>query len=163
MDRILEFFLTICLLIIMYIDINKKYIPNFLNILLFFICLLIKRNDLYTFFVGSATFSLPIVLFYGYVSDFLEKEVIGFGDIKLISALGGLIFKNNLNIFLQIYLFYFFIFSSAALFILLLFIYNYILNKEFYLKNKELPLAPYICIVSLVLYKFLYNIYWSLL
>lgn len=163
MDRLLEYLLIICILLIMYIDINKKYIPNFLNIALFIICIFIKRENFSDFFLGSAIFSLPILLFYGYVSDLLKKEAIGFGDIKLISALGGLIFRNDFNYFLQIYIFYFLIFASASLFILLLFIYKFFRNKHFNFRNSELAFAPFICIISIVLYKFPYDFYWRFL
>ena len=85
MDRILIILLYILLFLVMYIDINKKYIPNILNfsilVLSIFICG-IDRIDI--FFIGASCYTLPILIFYGYISDILKKEVFGFGDIKLI-------------------------------------------------------------------------------
>ena len=100
MDRILIILLYLLLFLVMYIDINKKYIPNILNfsilVLSIFICEIDKIDS---FFIGASCYTLPILIFYGYVSDILKKEVFGFGDIKLIIPLGGLLYQGEINIF----------------------------------------------------------------
>ena len=107
MDRILIILLYILLFLVMYIDINKKYIPNILNfsilVLSIFICGIDKVD---IFFIGASCYTLPIFNFlWLYISDILKKEVFGFGDIKLIISLGGLLYLGEINIFLQIYIF----------------------------------------------------------
>lgn len=137
----------------MYIDINKKYIPNSLNLALLILAFYIRGfNESIYCFIGSSVYSLPILLLYGYVSDYLKKEIIGFGDLKLIVALGGLLYVETINLFLQIYIFYLITFGVASLFILFLFIYNLTLKKKHKLKNKEIPFAPFICISFFILY-----------
>ena len=70
MGKILIVFLYILLFFVMYIDINKKYIPNTLNfsilVLSIFIC---GINKIDSFFIGASCYTLPILIFYGYVSD----------------------------------------------------------------------------------------------
>lgn len=155
MDRILIYLFYTLLLLVMYIDINKKYIPNFFNILILFLSLYIKGfYKLDEFFIGAGIFTLPSLLIYGYLSDLLRKDVLGFGDIKLIISLGGLVYLGNRNLFLQLYIFYLLSFASASLYILFLFIYKYIWNRKFILKNRQLAFSPFLCISFFILYNF---------
>lgn len=155
MDRLLICIFYFMLFLIMYIDINKKYIPNFLNFSLLILCFFIRGlNESSLFFIGASIYTLPILLLYAYVSDLLKKEIIGFGDIKLIIALGGLLYIENINLFLQIYIFYLISFVSASLFIIFLYIYKFLLKKSYSLKNKEIAFAPFICISFIFLYNF---------
>ena len=95
MDKILIIFLYIALIFVMYIDINKKYIPNVLNFSILILSVFIRGiSEIENFFIGAACYVLPILIFYGYVSDILKREVFGFGDIKLIIALGGLLLNS---------------------------------------------------------------------
>ena len=104
MDKILIIFLYIALIFVMYIDINKKYIPNVLNFSILILSVFIRGiSEIENFFIGAACYVLPILIFYGYVSDILKREVFGFGDIKLIIALGGLLYHSEINIFLQFF------------------------------------------------------------
>lgn len=101
MDRILIILLYILLFLVMYIDINKKYIFNVLNffILVFFIFICgIDKVDI--FFIGVFCYILLILIFYGYIFDILKKEVFGFDDIKLIILLGGFLYLGEINFFL---------------------------------------------------------------
>ena len=161
MDRILIILLYILLFLVMYIDINKKYIPNILNfsilVLSIFICGIDKVDS---FFIGASCYTLPILIFYGYISDIFKKEVFGFGDIKLIIPLGGLLYLgeiNNLgeiNIFLQIYIFYLLVFSLATLYIIIYIVISYCRNKSVKIKGVELAFAPYICLAFIIIYNF---------
>ena len=132
MDRILIILLYILLFLVMYIDINKKYIPNILNfailVLSIFICGIDKID---IFFIGASCYTLPILIFYGYISDILKKEVFGYGDIKLIISLGGLLYLGEINIFLQI-----------------------CRNKPVKIRGVELAFAPYICLAFIIIYNF---------
>ena len=155
MDRILIILLYILLFLIMYIDINKKYIPNILNfsilVLSIFICG-IDRIDI--FFIVASCYTLPILIFYGYISDILKKEVFGFGDIKLIIVLGGLLYQGEINIFLQIYIFYLLVFSLATLYIIIYIVISYCRNKPLKIRGVELAFAPYICFAFIIIYNF---------
>lgn len=155
MDRILIYVLYLIFLVIMYIDTNKKYIPNLLNFFLLILCIFIRGLDeIQLFFIGASVYTLPILLVYGYISDLLKKEAIGFGDIKLIIALGGLLYVESINLFLQIYIFYSISFISASLFIIFLYIYKLLFKKNYALKNKEIAFAPFICLSFMILYNF---------
>ena len=155
MDKILIIFLYIALIFVMYIDINKKYIPNILNfsilVLSVFICGIDKAND---FFIGASCYTLPILVFYGYISDILKKEVFGFGDIKLIISVGGLLYQGEINIFLQIYIFYLLVFSLASFYIIIYIVTSYCRNKTVKIKGVEIAFAPYICIAFIIIYNF---------
>lgn len=153
MDRLLIFLLYISILFIIFFDINKKYIPNILNFFLLIFCFFIRGlNNIETFFIGASTYTLPVLLLYGYISDLLKREVIGFGDIKLIIALGGLLYTPQINLLLQIYIFYLITFLTASFFILFMVIYTFFSRTKQNLKNKEIAFSPFICISFVILY-----------
>lgn len=156
MDRILIFIFYGLLILIMYTDINKKIIPNSLNILVLILGIILKRNMMENFFIGVACYTLPILVFYAYVSDFLEKEVFGFGDIKLIMAVGGMLYNENINLFLQIYIFYLLMFLLALIYIIIYILVVYLRKKEVKLKGVELAFAPYICLSFITLFNYNY-------
>ncbi|MBS9776449.1 MAG: prepilin peptidase [Fusobacterium sp.] len=157
MGRILEILFCIVLVVIIYIDINKKYIPNILNFLLFILVVFLKINNLENLFIGAGVYTLPIIFLYGYGSDIMKKEIIGFGDIKLIISLGAILYTVKINLFLQVYIFYLITFLVASLFILFLFIYNFIKKSKINLREKEIAFAPFI-IFSFVINYYLINL-----
>ena len=153
MDRILITLLYILLFLVMYIDINKKYIPNILNFSILILSVFIYGlNRVDSFFIGASCYTLPILIFYGYMSDILEREVFGFGDIKLIISIGGLLYQGEINIFLQIYIFYLLVFSLASLYIIIYIVTSYCRNKTVKIKGVEIAFAPYICIAFIIIY-----------
>lgn len=155
MDRILIILLYILLFLVMYIDINKKYIPNILNFSILILSVFIYGlNRVDSFFIGASCYTLPILIFYGYISDIFKKEVFGFGDIKLIIPLGGLLYLGEINIFLQIYIFYLLVFSLATLYIIIYIVISYCRNKSVKIKGVELAFAPYICLAFIIIYNF---------
>ena len=155
MDRILIILLYILLFLVMYIDINKKYIPNILNFSILVLSIFIYEIDkIDSFFIGASCYTLPILIFYGYVSDILKKEVFGFGDIKLIIPLGGLLYQGEINIFLQIYIFYLLVFLLATLYIIIYIVMSYCRNKPVKIRGVELAFAPYICLAFIIIYNF---------
>ena len=156
MDRILIILLYILLFLVMYIDINKKYIPNILNFSILVLSIFICGTDkVDSFFIGASCYTLPILIFYGYISDIFKKEVFGFGDIKLIIPLGGLLYLGEINIFLQIYIFYLLGFSLATLYIIIYIVISYCRNKSVKIKGVELAFAPYICLAFIIIYNYL--------
>ena len=155
MDRILIILLYILLFLVMYIDINKKYIPNILNFAILVLSIFIYGIDkVDIFFIGASCYTLPILIFYGYISDILKKEVFGFGDIKLIIPLGGLLYLGEINIFLQIYIFYLLVFLLATLYIIIYIVISYCRNKPLKIRGVELAFAPYICLAFIIIYNF---------
>ena len=155
MDRILIILLYLLLFLVMYIDINKKYIPNILNFSILVLSIFIYEIDkIDSFFIGASCYTLPILIFYGYVSDILKKEVFGFGDIKLIIPLGGLLYQGEINIFLQIYIFYLLVFLLATLYIIIYIVMSYCRNKPVKIRGVELAFAPYICLAFIIIYNF---------
>lgn len=134
MVRILIF---IALIFILYFDIRKLYIPNSLNFSLLILAFIYKERDFLTIesgVLGMAIYSLPLVFLYGYLSDILDREVFGFGDIKLLFPFGYILGYTNL---FDIYLFYLISFITAS-----------IIGGIYVLKNRRgktlIPFSPFL-------------------
>lgn len=141
MDRVLIIFI---LLIIVYIDVRKLYIPNFLNFSLLVIAIYLKKFDyeiVENSVIGMGVYTLPLLFLYGYLSDILGREVFGFGDIKLLLSLGYILGYSN---FFDIYLYYLISFISAS-FIGIIFL----IGKH---KRKEIPFSPFLILSFLILW-----------
>lgn len=156
MDRnlteiILYLFLFILLFFISVKDLKEKEIPNFLTLGIIFLGILkivFLHKDFEKSFLGLGTFPIFFLFLYGYGSDFFKKEIIGFGDIKLIGAIGfcfGYSGIYNLIIFHNI------IFILGFLFLIPIFFLKKIKKEE------EIPFAPCICLGA-VIYKFFLEI-----
>ena len=147
MEITLDLFLFILLFFISLKDLKEKEIPNFLTLGIIFLGVLkiiFLHEDFEKNFLGFGTFSIFFLFLYGYASDFLKKEIIGFGDIKLIGAAGfyfGYSGIYNLIIFHNI------IFILGFLFLIPIFFLKKIKKEE------EIPFAPCICLGA-VIYKF---------
>lgn len=143
----LDLFLFILLFFISLKDLKEKEISNFLTLGIIFLGVLkiiFLHEDFEKNFLGFGTFSIFFLFLYGYASDFLKKEIIGFGDIKLIGAAGfyfGYSGIYNLIIFHNI------IFILGFLFLIPIFFLKKIKKEE------EIPFAPCICLGAVV-YKF---------
>lgn len=141
MDRVLIIFI---LLIIIYIDVRKLYIPNSLNLFLLIVAIFSKSFDFFTIersIIGMGIYTLPLLFLYGYLSDILNREVFGFGDIKLLMNLGYILGYSN---FFDIYLYYLISFISASCIGIV-----FLLRKE---KRKEIPFSPFLIIGFLFLW-----------
>ena len=102
------------LLLIIFIDIKKMFIPNILNLLLLILAFYyrgINPEMIESGILGMGVYSVPFIFIYGYLSDFLKKEVLGFGDIKLMLALGYILGYSS---FYQVYLFFVFSFLIST-------------------------------------------------
>ncbi|WP_427041761.1 prepilin peptidase [Fusobacterium sp. SB021] len=152
MDRnlieiILDFSFFIILFFISLKDLKEKEIPNFLTLGIIFLGILkiiFLREDFEKNFFGLGVFPVFFLFLYGYAGDFLKKEIIGFGDIKLVSGIGfyfGYSGIYNLIIFHNI------IFILGFLFLIPIFFLKKIKKEE------EVPFAPCICLGA-VIYKF---------
>jgi leader peptidase (prepilin peptidase)/N-methyltransferase len=112
MGNLFLVFLLIVSFIIFVIDIKKLYIPNTINIIFFVMAVCYRGFDLYKIengILGAGVYTLPLLFFYGYGSDLAQKEIMGFGDIKLMIGIGY-------SDFYTIYIYYLETFVIAALF-----------------------------------------------
>ncbi len=146
MDRILKeivmenlsliFFLGISFIILI-IDIRKMYIPNTLN-LIFLIAAFYYRgidiSEIENGIFGAGVYTLPLLFFYGYGSDLAKKEIMGFGDIKLMMGIGYILGYND---FYTVYIYYLGTFLLAAIFCII-----YILKKKMY--RGEIAFSPFL-------------------
>lgn len=84
--------LYIMLFIIAYYDYKKKIIIDKGIVFLFIYGFIesINSNDLENYFLGMCTYPFILLAIYS-LEDYFEKQLIGFGDIKLMMVLGGII------------------------------------------------------------------------
>ena len=84
--------LYIMLFIIAYYDYKKKIIIDKGIVFLFIYGFIesINSNDLENYFLGMCTYPFILLAIYS-MEDYFEKQLIGFGDIKLMMVLGGII------------------------------------------------------------------------
>lgn len=116
MGNLFLVFLLIVSFIIFVTDIKKLYIPNTINIIFFVMAVCYRGFDLYKIengILGAGVYTLPLLFFYGYGSDLAQKEIMGFGDIKLMIGIGYVLGYSD---FYTIYIYYLETFVIAALF-----------------------------------------------
>lgn len=138
---IIEILFWIILLMILIIDFKKKIIPDILTItiIIFGIIKIIFFNEnLENKLIGMGIYSILFNLLYGYGEKFFKKEVVGFGDIKLLSSIGF-----YLGYFGLIYL----IIYYNVIFLISL-IYG-IIYKNLY-REEEIPFAPVIILSTFI-------------
>lgn len=135
--------IIITLILIFIFDIKTLIIPNSLNLILLFLGILKRGMDFLEIeigIIGMGIYILPLVLIYGYVSDLYKKEVLGFGDIKLMLGLGYILGYTN---FYDVYIFYMIAFILASVIGII-----FILKKE---KNRELAFTPFLIIAFIIM------------
>ena len=143
-EHTLNIFFIIFLILITLKDIKEKIIPNFFTLGIIFLGILkiiFADGDFEKSLLGLGIYPVLFIFLYGYVSDFFKKEVIGFGDIKLMGAIGFYLEYSGIY---NLILLHNFIFILGFIFVTPLII----LKK--YKKEKEIPFAPFICIGSVV-------------
>lgn len=89
-------------------------IPNTFTILLLIYAIYLKGCSIIAIensIIGMSTYALPFVLVYGYISDLMKKDVLGFGDIKLVLCFGYILGYSNL---IDVYNFFMFTFILAS-------------------------------------------------
>lgn len=138
---IIDILFWIILLIILIIDFKKKIIPDALTItiiILGIIKIIFFNENLETKLIGMGTYSILFNLLYGYGEKIFKKEVVGFGDIKLLSSIGFYIGYFGL-IYLLVYYNIIFLISP---------IYGIIYKKLY--KEEEIPFAPVIILSTFI-------------
>ena len=106
------------LLISAFIDIKTQIIPDrfYISILLISFIFSFAEKNLENWYLGVAAFCLPLLLIYS-LSDIFKKELIGFGDIKLMCSVGGFITYTGIT---SIIYFYELLYITAGFFCVLL-------------------------------------------
>lgn len=120
-------------------DIKKREIPNSCNILLFILGLNLNGES---GILGASVYLAPFFLIYGYLSDLLKKDTLGFGDLKLIFSLGAILNYRN---YLEVIKFMNLTFILATVYILI----EFILKRRL---RRELPLSPFLILSFAILY-----------
>lgn len=142
----LKYFLFLSFLIpIAFIDLKNQYIPDRLNGLLLLsgiLFSLVSINMLELSIIGSAVFSFPFLLIYGYSEAILKKEALGFGDVKLVAGIGSfLLYKGLYNVYIFITL----SFVIGAIVSLSL------IRLNLKSRNDRIAFAPYIVLSALIM------------
>ena len=111
-------------------DIKKKIIPDSGFIILVITGLLkgMAKGNLEGYFLGMCVYPMPLIILY-ILEDYFKKELIGFGDIKLMMGIGGNLGYKNLAEIVKFY-------HAAILFILYL--------KYKGKKAEYIPFAPFL-------------------
>lgn len=140
--RIFSLAVVLLLLIISIIDIKKMELPDSLTFLL--IVLGLVYHGFYTgriteSVIGMGLYALPFSLIYGYVSEIIQKEALGFGDVKLAMGIGACLTYTSLE---EAYLFFLFSFVIGAIYSIFLLIKIKLKGEENV--NREFPFAPFI-------------------
>lgn len=145
MDRFIVNFIFIIILILISVkDIKYKIIPDSLTvgiILLGVIKIFLGYGSFEKSVIGMGVYPIIFIIIYGYISDIFKRELIGFGDIKLMGAIG--FYKGYSNIFDIIFV-YNTIFIFGFIFILIAFFIKKIG------KNTQIPFAPFISLGFLI-------------
>lgn len=151
MIEVFDIAIIFFLILISLQDLKNKIIPNSLTLGIIFLGVLkiiFFHLSFEMSFIGFGVYPIIFLIIYGYGSDFFKKEIIGFGDIKLMSSLGFYLGYTGIY---SIIIFYNIIFILSFGFVIL----DFILKK--YKKNEEIAFAPFICI-GFIIYKILVNI-----
>lgn len=137
MDTIL---ILLVIILIVINDIKNMIVPNSLTILLILLSIFHRGADLISIeygILGMGIYPLPFLFIYGYLSDFIGDEALGFGDIKLIFAFGYLLGYSNLK---NVYEFFLYSFILAS-------IYGIIIIMIYRKRNFRLPFTPFLAVV----------------
>lgn len=150
MDRvIIEILFFLGLFLVAFIDLRKKIIPDSLTGLLFlfgFLKLFLFHENFENKIIGMSTFPIFFSILYGYGENLFKKEIVGFGDIKLLWTIGFYIGYKGVY---ELLIFYNIIFLIAPL-------YGFLYYKN--RKEREVPFAPILAIGTFIFYIFQRNL-----
>ena len=136
--HILEIIEYIALFYICIIDIRKKIIPDRGFIILVIIGLLksMLKANVEGYFLGMCVYPMPLIILY-ILEDYFKKELIGFGDIKLMMVIGGSLGYKNLA---EVIKFYHVVYFIAGITVILFILYAKYKGK----KTEYIPFAPFL-------------------
>ncbi|MCQ8211925.1 prepilin peptidase [Cetobacterium somerae] len=136
-------FISIIFIDIIIRDRRDKIILNKSNISLLFLGLILSviEKDFVERILGAAVYVLPFILIYSYGSDFLEKDCMGVGDIKLVISLGFLL---KFESFYKVLLFVNISFIIPLFFLVV----KYLFFKKV---DKEIAFGPFLILAYILL------------
>lgn len=151
MDRLIDTLFYIFLILTAVKDIKEKIISDIFNVIIIIlgtIKIIFFYGDFEKSIIGMGVFPLVFIIIYGYISEILKKDVIGFGDIKFMGAAGFYLEYSGIY---NLIILYNIIFITAFICVVPL-----LLLKKIK-KDAEIPFAPFISagiLISLFLDKF---------
>ena len=136
--HIFEIIEYITLFYICIIDIRKKIIPDRGFIILVIIGLLkgMINTNIEGYFLGMCVYPMPLIILY-ILEDYFKKELIGFGDIKLMMGIGGNMGYKSLA---EVVKFYHVVYFIAGITVILFMLYAKYKAK----KAEYIPFAPFL-------------------
>ena len=136
--HILEIIEYIALFYICIIDIRKKIIPDRGFIILVIIGLLkgMINTNIEGYFLGMCVYPMPLIILY-ILEDYFKKELIGFGDIKLMMGIGGNMRYKSLA---EVVKYYHVVYFLAGITVILFLLYLKHKGK----KAEYIPFAPFL-------------------
>ena len=129
---------------IIWVDVKKRIIPEESAVILIILGLItaVQNDNLEKYYLGVCAYSMPMIVLY-ILEDYFGKMLIGFGDVKLMMGIGGLLgyfeIEKVLNFYMILY-----IFSGIIAFLFLF------LKK--WKKYEYIPFAPFI-VISYVIFR----------
>ena len=151
MNIIIEIIKCCIFLKIVWVDIKNKIIPekSVITLLIIGLILALQNHDLERYYLGICVYSMPMIVLY-ILEDYVNKTLIGFGDIKLMMGIGGLLkytgMENVMNFYIILYSF-----SGIVAFLFLF------LKK--WKKYEYIPFAPFIVVNYVIFEIFFYKIF----
>ena len=138
--HILEIIEYIALFYICIIDIRKKIIPDSGFVILIITGLLkgMINGNAEGYFLGMCVYPMPLIILY-ILEDYFKKELIGFGDIKLMMVIGGSLGYKNLA---EVVKYYHVVYFLAGITVILFLLYLKHKGK----KAEYIPFAPFLTI-----------------
>ena len=129
---------------IIWVDVKKRIIPEESAVILIILGLItaVQNDNFEKYYLGICAYSMPMIVLY-ILEDYFGKMLIGFGDVKLMMGIGGLLgyfeIEKVLNFYMILY-----IFSGIIAFLFLF------LKK--WKKYEYIPFAPFI-VISYVIFR----------
>jgi len=129
---------------IIWVDVKKRIIPEESAVILIILGLItaVQNDNFEKYYLGICAYSMPMIVLY-ILEDYFGKMLIGFGDVKLMMGIGGLLgyfeIEKVLNFYMILY-----IFSGIIAFLFLF------LKK--WKKYEYIPFAPFI-VISYIIFR----------